>query len=197
MNKIFTGLFLSFLLFSCKESKEQTTVVEPEVEVVDTLTTNVSAEVVAAPAFNLEFIDGGTKSLADYKGKLVFIDIWATWCGPCLAQIPFMKILEEKYKNEPIEFVSISLDTEKDKEKWRNMVKEKQMGGDHLYAGTTSDFAMDYKVNFIPRFILISPDGNILMDNTPQVMNADGDAVNEEIIQIFDYSLEQIKKASQ
>lgn len=105
---------------------------------------------------------GGTTSLESLRGKFVYVDVWATWCGPCRAEIPSLKKIEERYHSKKIEFVSISIDDKKDYEKWRKFVTDKQLGGVQLYADGTSEFIKYFAVNSIPRFILIDPDGNVL-----------------------------------
>lgn len=71
-----------------------------------------------SPGFtDYENYAGGTTSLDDLKGKYVYIDVWATWCGPCKAEIPFLKEVEEEYRDKNIEFVSISIDQDKDRDK--------------------------------------------------------------------------------
>jgi thiol-disulfide isomerase/thioredoxin len=87
-----------------------------------------------SPSFSYENINGGMTSLEDLKGKYVYIDVWATWCGPCIAEIPALKVLEKTYHGKNIEFVSISIDNKKDKEKWQNMVAEKGLKGVQLFA---------------------------------------------------------------
>jgi len=133
-----------------------------------------------SPKFeNYENYNGGTTSLVDLKGKFVYIDVWATWCGPCKAEIPYLKELEEKYKNKNIKFVSISVDNgrgykdrskEAAKKGWRNMIGEKQMGGIQLYSDNAwkSDFIKSFKINSIPRFILIDDKGNVIDANAPR-----------------------------
>ena len=124
-----------------------------------------------SPKFvNYENYKGGTSSLDDFKGKYVYIDVWATWCGPCKAQIPFLKEVEAKYHNKDIEFISISVDNQKDYQKWRDMIEEKKMGGVQLFADTAfnSLFIKDYKIVGIPQFILIDPKGNIINSNAPK-----------------------------
>lgn len=118
----------------------------------------------AAPDFDYENHAGGKVKLADLKGKYVYIDVWATWCGPCRAEIPFLKTAEEKYHGKNIEFVSISVDVAKDYEKWKTFVTEKQLGGMQLLADNNwnSDFIKAFGINSIPRFILIGPDGKIV-----------------------------------
>ncbi|AUP81687.1 hypothetical protein C1H87_18980 [Flavivirga eckloniae] len=111
---------------------------------------------------------GGTTSLDDFNGKYVYIDIWATWCGPCKKEIPYLKKVEEQYRNKNIEFVSISTDRAKDYDTWKNMVKEEELSGVQLYAKEDTTFTNAYKVNGIPRFILIDPQGNIVDANAPR-----------------------------
>lgn len=126
-----------------------------------------------SPVFeNYENYKGGTSSLSDFKGKYVYIDVWATWCGPCKAEIPSLKKLEETFRGKNIQFISLSVDDDrshkgswdKAKEAWKTMVNEKQLTGIQLIAskGWESQFIVDYKIQGIPRFLLIDPDGNIL-----------------------------------
>lgn len=117
-----------------------------------------------APNFDYENAAGGKTSLESLKGKYVYIDVWATWCGPCRAEIPSLKKVEAAYHGKNIEFVSISVDVDKDHEKWKNFVKEKQLGGIQLFADKNwlSDFIKSFNINSIPRFIIIDPKGNVV-----------------------------------
>ncbi|WP_163399859.1 TlpA family protein disulfide reductase [Flavobacterium fluviatile] len=117
-----------------------------------------------SPDFDYENYKGGKTKLSDLKGKYVYIDLWATWCGPCRAEIPFLQKIEEKYHGKNIEFVSISIDKAKDNEKWKKFVADKNLGGIQLFADKDweSQFVMSYGVTGIPRFILIDPKGNIV-----------------------------------
>ena len=195
MDKLFLGLFLCVFFFSCKENVKESVTSEPAV-IEDTIISNDSVPSVLeveqqAIDFKLEDINGKSKTLEDYRGKLVLMDIWATWCGPCLANVPYIKELEEKYKNEDFEVLSISIDSLNDKEKWKEMIKAKQMAGEHLFAGAESRFPLDYQISYIPRFILISPEGKILNNDAPQVINMEGDGINEELIVIIDQNLKK------
>ena len=120
-----------------------------------------------SPTFNYENHKGGMTKLEDLRGKYVYIDVWATWCGPCIGEIPHLKIVEEKFHGKNIEFVSISIDTKKDYEKWKKFVVAKELGGIQLFADNdwNSDFVKAYGINGIPRFILIDPKGNIVNAN--------------------------------
>ncbi len=124
-----------------------------------------------SPVFaNYENHKGGETSLDDLKGKYVYIDVWATWCGPCKREIPFLKEVESNYHGKNIEFVSTSIDKAKDHEAWVNMVKDKALGGMQLFADNDwkSQFVLDYAIQGIPRFILVDPEGNILSADAPR-----------------------------
>ena len=120
-----------------------------------------------SPTFNYENHKGGTTKLEDLRGKYVYIDVWATWCGPCIAEIPHMKRVEQQFHGKNIEFVGISIDTKKDYEKWKKFVVTKELAGIQLFADNdwNSDFVKAYGINGIPRFILIDPQGNIVDAN--------------------------------
>ncbi|MDO6737832.1 TlpA disulfide reductase family protein [Wenyingzhuangia sp. 2_MG-2023] len=135
--------------------------------------TKVSLETgTPSPEFNnLENYNGGTTSLKDLKGSYVYIDIWATWCPPCIAEIPYLKQIEEKFHSKNIKFVSLSIDNDGAKEKWKTMIKEKEMGGIQLFNNKNDLFVNDYQVTGIPRFILIDKEGNIMDANAPRPSN--------------------------
>ena len=122
-----------------------------------------------SPVFtNYENANGGTNSLSDFKGKLVYVDVWATWCRPCLAEIPALKALHDKLKGKNIEFVSISID--EDKEAWRKVVKERELKGIQLIADKAfeSQFIRDYSINQIPTFLIIDKEGRIIDPDAPR-----------------------------
>ncbi|RAJ25150.1 thiol-disulfide isomerase/thioredoxin [Gelidibacter algens] len=124
-----------------------------------------------SPKFvNYENYAGGTSSLDDLKGKFVYIDVWATWCKPCIYEIPFLEEIENQYRGKGIEFVSISVDNNKDHQVWKNMIAEKEMTGLQLFADKNfnSDFIKAYKINGIPQFILLDNEGNIVQANAPR-----------------------------
>ena len=122
-----------------------------------------------SPKFtNFENYKGGTTSLDDLKGKYVYIDVWATWCGPCKQQIPFLKKIEDEYHGKNIEFVSISTDRKNKYDAWKKMIVDRQMGGIQLYAGSDQSFSQQYQINSIPRFILVDPEGNIVDADAPR-----------------------------
>lgn len=113
-----------------------------------------------SPDFSFPDINGKNISLADLRGKYVYIDIWATWCVPCKGELPHLKKLEETFKGMNIAFVSLSCD--RDKSKWEAMVKEQNLGGIQLWGDEDNEFLRKYRAQSIPRFIFLGPDGRII-----------------------------------
>ncbi|GGG49638.1 TlpA family protein disulfide reductase [Bizionia arctica] len=142
-----------------------------------------------SPTFvDYENIDGTTTSLEDLKGKYTYIDIWATWCGPCKAEIPSLKALEKEYHGKNIQFVSLSIDDDrshggswdKAREDWKAMIADKELSGIQLFApeGWQTPFIREYKINGIPRFLLIDPNGNVVSPDAPRPSS-------EKLIELF------------
>ena len=125
----------------------------------------------ASPTFNdYENAAGGKTSLTDLKGSYVYIDVWATWCAPCKAEIPYLKSLENEYHGKNIKFVSISVDKPGAHDAWEKMVKEKELSGIQLFADNNfeSEFILNYGITAIPRFILLDPEGIIINPDAPR-----------------------------
>ncbi len=127
-----------------------------------------------APDFNYEQFGSTNKvSLSSLAGKVVYIDVWATWCGPCRREIPDLQTLEADYKNQNIAFVSVSID--ESREAWESMVSDDQLGGIQLLAENDwkSSICADYKINGIPRFILVGSDGKIISADADRPSSAE------------------------
>lgn len=126
-----------------------------------------------SPNFDYENFKGGETALADLKGKYVYIDVWATWCGPCIGEIPSLKKMEHEFEDSNIEFVSISIDEKPDYQTWRTMIGEKELGGTQLMSDNAwkSKFVEEYAIEGIPRFILLDPEGNIVSADADRPSN--------------------------
>jgi len=123
---------------------------------------------VGEPAIDFTYTDkeGNEFSLTSFKGNLVYVDVWATWCGPCKAEIPSLQQLEADYHDKNITFMSVSVDT--DKEAWVKMVTEQELGGVQLWADGWSEITKDYAIFGIPRFMLFDANGNVISTDSPR-----------------------------
>jgi thiol-disulfide isomerase/thioredoxin len=122
----------------------------------------------AAPSFKYPDINNQLHALADFKGKYVYIDVWATWCVPCLQEQPHLAKLEEKYHDNPnIVFMGIS--TDQDRAAWEKMVVDRNLGGVQLIHDIEyANIREDYIIEGIPRFILIDKEGNLIDSRAPR-----------------------------
>ncbi len=106
--------------------------------------------------------EGNEHKLADFIGKYIYIDMWAQWCAPCKAEAPFLKKLEEKYAENDIVFLKISLD--EDQEAWKNYIVENNATKNAfiLDKNFDSEFVEAYLITSIPRFILLDKELKII-----------------------------------
>lgn len=120
-----------------------------------------------AYAFEAQDKFGDKFNFEDLKGKVVFIDVWATWCGPCIAHRPSVLAFNEKYKdNNEVEILMVSVDSSIDK--WLLFLeKEQEENGNNLFIenGMRTKFGDSYNIKSIPRYILIGKDGSIVNSN--------------------------------
>ncbi|MCM1297334.1 MAG: TlpA family protein disulfide reductase [Muribaculaceae bacterium] len=107
--------------------------------------------------------EGNTVPFSKFLGKYVYVDMWASWCGPCRAEVPYLQELEKTLGRDDVEFVSISIDT--NKQAWLDRMKELNMHGNQLL---DADSALGEKLNVraIPHFLLYGPDGKIITYKT-------------------------------
>lgn len=124
---------------------------------------NIRNSAVGAPAPNLQLLTekGKKVELSKYFGKVLIIDFWASWCGPCRAEIPKVKAIAEEFKgNKDVAFLSISID--QDKDAWLDAVAKEDMPWPQLQAPEVGKEAMlKYQFTGIPFIICVSPDGKI------------------------------------
>lgn len=124
-----------------------------------------------APIVPLKDINGKDYTFAQFKGKVLVIDVWATWCSSCIAKMPkFMELRNEFKANPDVEFITVSIDRNKVIDKWKAYIKKHKMG-EMLnllpYTDEASQFECEYRITGIPRYIIINKEGNIITAYAP------------------------------
>jgi peroxiredoxin/protocatechuate 3,4-dioxygenase beta subunit len=114
-----------------------------------------------APDFTLKTLEGMELKLADFRGKYVLLDFWASWCAPCLAEMPNLQAIQDQYANDP-RFVVIGLSLDDQPGPAVSSVKALQLSWRHGFAGPKSPVVSAYGAMAIPATFLIGTDGNIL-----------------------------------
>ena len=115
-----------------------------------------------APDFTLQAPDGKSISLSDYRGKIVLLDFWASWCGPCLREVPNVKKVYDKFHDKGFEILSVSLDDKKDN--WVTAIEKNDLNWGHVSSlkGWSCPVAQLYNVSGVPAMLLIDKEGKIV-----------------------------------
>ena len=114
-----------------------------------------------APEFTLHDLDGQPVSLSQFKGQVVLLDFWASWCGPCIIDLPDLRKIKEKTAALPLVVLNLSLD--EDEAAWREAIDKHGIEGVHVRAdGFGSDVAKSYQVNALPSYYLVDSQGLIV-----------------------------------
>ena len=124
-----------------------------------------------APEFTLQDLDGQPVSLGQFKGQVVLLDFWASWCGPCIENLPDLRKIKERTAGQPVVFLNLSLDD--DEAAWRKAVDKHGIKGVHVRAvGLGSDVAKSYQVSSLPSYYLVDSQG-LLVERLFSVKNTD------------------------
>lgn len=112
--------------------------------------------------FTAADIEGNRITLSDYKGKVVLLDFWASWCPPCEREVPYMKEVYNKYRKEGFEIIGVSLDTDKDD--LRAFLKKNDIKWTQVFTGQGwyTPLVVHYSVGEIPEIWLIGKDGKLI-----------------------------------
>lgn len=114
-----------------------------------------------APNFTFKDLEGKEVSLDEFKGKVVVIDFWGTWCGPCKGQLPYSKKIEEHYADrDDLVFVFVALERG-GREPWKQYVTTNDLPGVQLYSNNSDRQLFPYKIESVPRYVIVDKEGNI------------------------------------
>ncbi|WP_337040277.1 TlpA family protein disulfide reductase [Emticicia sp. 17c] len=164
--------YRNLLLSHCKETLNK----KEEIAKVKEEKTQSSKELLNNSEYPvLVGLDGKPFNFAKYKGKVIYVDFWASWCGPCRQEFPFSRklhaALSEKQKKN-IVFLYISID--EDPANWKNAVEQLKLdNGDHGHSGGgwNSELTRKYQINSIPRYMIIDKNGTIVQPDAVRPSN--------------------------
>lgn len=120
--------------------------------------TNALKEEIFDYGFSVKTLDGKSVAISEFKGKTIFLNMWATWCGPCRAEMPSIQSLYEKVNSDSIAFVMLSLDNEDQPLKVKKYIESKKFSFPVYIAG---ELTPQTTIKTIPTTFIISPDGKI------------------------------------
>ncbi len=139
--------------------------------------TEYPAEAFRAPQFELSSLSGGTVKLSDYRGKVVFINFWATWCGTCEVEMPSMEKLYQRFKNQDFEMLTISVD--KDPSKIKPFMEKFNLTFPVLLDPESEVAKQKYNTTGVPETFIVNKEGIIVYKKigpddwaTDEMMNA-------------------------
>ena len=103
--------------------------------------------------------------LDKYKGKVIYLDFWASWCAPCKREMPYSEKLQEEFKGQDVVFVYMSVD--RNGQSWLNMVNQLQLTGEHYLSNAAIQQQLNarFNVRSIPRYVLIDKNGKVVNAN--------------------------------
>jgi peroxiredoxin len=132
------------------------------------------------PDFTQKTTDGQELSLSDLKGKVVLVDFWASWCGPCRRENPNVVKAYEKYKDKGFDVLGVSLD--KDRKKWLGAIEKDGLSWNHVsdLKGWQNTVAVQYGVTSIPYTLLLDANGKIVAQNLR------GEALEAKLKELFE-----------
>jgi thiol-disulfide isomerase/thioredoxin len=133
------------------------------------------------PDFEFTSLEDEQVLLSDFRGDLIYIDLWATWCGPCIREQPYMEELVKEFANKNVTFLAISTDSSP--KPWKKMVADRSLSGTHVYAkgAWKADIMTHFVVEGIPRYILLDTEGKIIDRNAPRPSGNIDEVLREQL----------------
>jgi thiol-disulfide isomerase/thioredoxin len=161
-------------------------------EPIDSLFTTVSEKLKQTIPEDAELYDLDNPELSNitfedilesYQGKVIYLDFWASWCGPCKGEMPYSADLSNQFIDEDVTFLYVS--TDKDSVAWKEMIKIMQIEGIHYRLGenTREDVFERFGIEFIPHYVLFDQDGNMVKNNMTRPSETETEIQIRELIQ--------------
>ncbi len=151
----------------------------PHAQIAEMAKERLQAVALLEHPFQMKFtaVDGRAVDVVSLRGKVVLIDFWATWCGPCIAELPNVKAVYEKYHALGFEIVGISLDQQAAKQKLVDFVRENNLPWPQHFdgKGSKNEFAVQYAIKAIPAMFLLDQEGRVVSPN------ARGEKLEQEV----------------
>ncbi|MGI9286215.1 MAG: TlpA disulfide reductase family protein [Pseudomonadales bacterium] len=113
-----------------------------------------------APNFTLPSISGANLRLSEYRGEVVLVNFWASWCGPCRQEMPLLNKMYQRYKKAGFTLLGVNVDLEKDRAKAQNIAEQLKLSFPVLF-DSKQQIVDTYKVASMPSSVLVDRDGNI------------------------------------
>ena len=115
-----------------------------------------------APDFVLKDLNNNEIALTKYRGKVVYLNFWATWCRPCMDKMEKLKVLQPELESEDVVFINVSLDRKE--EVWKETLERRQFKGIHILASgeLNSEIAKAYEIKVLPRYFIINKEGDFV-----------------------------------
>ncbi|AZQ63062.1 TlpA family protein disulfide reductase [Flammeovirga pectinis] len=129
--------------------------------------------------YTFKDLNGKEVDFTQFEGKYVYIDVWASWCGPCLREIPSLQSLEKKHHGKDVVFVSLSVD--QDTEAWKKMVTKKALEGNQFHFADNNNFVQKFNIQSIPRFILLDKKGKVKEADAPRPSSPEIETLFEKL----------------
>lgn len=123
-------------------------------------------------------IDGKTHTIDEFKGKYIYIDLWASWCGPCCKEVPYLQTLEKELQNPNVVFLSLSIDTKP--EPWKKKMADLNMHGNQWH-DPQGLLGKSLNVRGIPFFVIYDKEGKLYMHNAPRPSHPQTKALLEDL----------------
>lgn len=159
--RLLIAVFALGLLFGCTEKTEK-------------------AGSTTAPNFTLQDMNGNSVSLSDYRGKVVLLEFWATWCPPCRAAIPGLETLYKKYKDKGLVILAVSMDNSSDWEFVKSFIKDYRMTYPVLKG--TEEVSALFHVRAIPLLLVLDKKGSIVKQHVGFVYE---DALEKDVQELL------------